>query len=167
MRDHDHLNEKYRGAAHSKCNLKARKINFIPIYFYNRSKFDVHLIFEKLVEGFIARGITPRILPKSQEEYITIQVGCLKIMDAYRFLAPASLENIGLMLKVTECNILNSRHLKAVKGIFPYDYIKMDTDLSEIDHIMSETSLPSHADFYSKLKQEALLYTDYKTAHSN
>ena len=67
------------------------------------------------------------------------------------------------MLKVTECNILNFRNLKAVKG----DYIKTDTDFSEINRIMSETSLPSHADFYSKLKQEALLYTDYKTAHSN
>ena len=71
------------------------------------------------------------------------------------------------MLKVTECNILNSRNLKAVKGIYPYDYIKTDTDFSEINRIMSETSLPSHPDFYSKLKQEALLYTDYKKAHSN
>ena len=62
VRDHDHLNGQYRCAAHSKSNLQARKIDFIPIYFHNGSKYDIHLIFEQLVECFIERGVTPRIL---------------------------------------------------------------------------------------------------------
>ena len=170
VRDHDHLNGKYRGAAHSKCNLKARKNNFIPVYFHNGSKYDIHLIFEKLVEGFIAKGIIPSILPKSDEQYIVIQVGCLKIMDTYRFMGSA-LSKLGASLKSDDCQILKSRDCLrgplALKGIYPYDYIKTDTDFSEINRIMSETSLPPHAAFHSKLYNTNILYTDYEAAKSN
>ena len=32
---------------------------------------------------------------------------------------------------------------------------------------MSENSLPPHSEFYSKLQNQALLYTDYETAQNN
>ena len=166
VRDHDHLNGKYRGAAHSKCNLKARKNNFIPVYFHNGSKYDIHLIFEKLVNGFIERYITHRILSKSEEEYIIIQVGCLKIMDTYRFLS-SPLSSLGATLKAEDCHMLQSRGLTVLKGIYPYDYVKTEDGFSEIDRIMSEPSLPPQSAFYSKLQNQTLLYTDYETAQNN
>ena len=109
---------------------------------------------------------------KSDEEYITLQVSCLKIMDTYRFL-PGKLSKHGENLNPEDCHILRSRGFletpksKAMKGIYPYDYIKTETDFSEIDEIMSQTSLPPQSSFFSKLNNQALLHTDYLTAKSN
>ena len=45
--DHDHITGKYRGAAHSSCNLKLRidpdKIK-IPVFFHNLRGYDAHLM---------------------------------------------------------------------------------------------------------------------------
>ena len=51
VKDHCHLTGKFRGLAHNKCNLNARKAHtsFVPILFHNFSGYDCHLIFEKLV----------------------------------------------------------------------------------------------------------------------
>ncbi len=35
VRDHDHFNGKYRGAAHSKRNLNAKKPKYVPLCFFN------------------------------------------------------------------------------------------------------------------------------------
>ena len=43
VRDHDHFNGKFRGYAHNICNLNAKIPIFVPLYFYNGSKYDIHL----------------------------------------------------------------------------------------------------------------------------
>ena len=45
LRDHCHITCKYRGAAHSKCNLKLRMPIKMPIIFHNLEGYDGHLIF--------------------------------------------------------------------------------------------------------------------------
>ena len=45
VRDHDHLTGKYRGAAHSKCNLSLRIDPYrtpIPVFFHNLKNYDSH-----------------------------------------------------------------------------------------------------------------------------
>ena len=42
-RDHDHLSGKFRGYAHNKCNLQAKK-TLVPMYAYNSSNNDNHLL---------------------------------------------------------------------------------------------------------------------------
>ena len=45
MRDHDHLNGEYRGAAHSKCNQQLRIDAYhtpIPVFFHKLKNFDAH-----------------------------------------------------------------------------------------------------------------------------
>ena len=42
VRDHDQLNDEFRGYAHNKCNLQA-KSNCVPMYAYNFSKYGNHL----------------------------------------------------------------------------------------------------------------------------
>ena len=49
VRDHDHFNGNYRGAAHTKCNLNASKPTFVPMFFHNGGKYDIHLFFTKQV----------------------------------------------------------------------------------------------------------------------
>ena len=47
VRDHCHITGKYRGAAHSQCNLKLKIPRKIPIIFHNLG-YDGHLIFREL-----------------------------------------------------------------------------------------------------------------------
>ena len=49
VRDHDHLNGKFRGYAHNKCNLEAKN-NFVPKYAFNSTNYDNHLIITKLAK---------------------------------------------------------------------------------------------------------------------
>ena len=45
VRDHDHLTGKYRGPAHSKCNLSLRINPYrtpIPVFFHNLKNYDAH-----------------------------------------------------------------------------------------------------------------------------
>ncbi len=45
VRDHDHSNGKYLGAAHSECNLKRNNKNVkIPVFFHNLKGYDAHHI---------------------------------------------------------------------------------------------------------------------------
>ena len=89
VRDHDHLTGKYRGAAHNKCNLNCKKksSSFVPIFFYNFSGYDCHLIFEELLTSAYNLKLPINIIPKSMENYVSVQVGCLRFLDSYRFLS--------------------------------------------------------------------------------
>ena len=52
VRDHCHLTGKYRGPAHSKCNINVtqKRNKFTPFLFHNFSNFDCHLFFVRLVD---------------------------------------------------------------------------------------------------------------------
>jgi len=169
VRDHDHLNGKYRGAAHNSCNLNANKYkyNFVPLYFYNGSHYDVHLIFKELFKSEKLKNLKKtNVLCKTDEEYFSLQFGCIRILDAMRFFTPYSLEFMGATLKPNKCKILNKYNLKNIKGIYPYEYIKGES-FQDIINIMNETKLPSHNDFYSTLKQSNITYSEYGEAKNN
>ena len=89
VRDHDHLTGKYRGAAHNICNInvKQKSSSFVPIFFHNFSGYDCHLIFEELLTEAYNQKYIPTIIPKSLENYVSVQVGCLRFLDSYRFLS--------------------------------------------------------------------------------
>ena len=44
VREYSHFTNKYRGAAHSICNLKYSIPNKIPMVFHNGSNYNYHLI---------------------------------------------------------------------------------------------------------------------------
>ena len=50
VRDHCHYAGKYRGAAHSFCNLRYKTPKEIPVIFHNGSTHDYHFIIKKLAE---------------------------------------------------------------------------------------------------------------------
>ena len=52
VRDHCHFTGKYRGAAHSICNLKFNVPNEIPVLFHNGSNVDYHFIIRELANKF-------------------------------------------------------------------------------------------------------------------
>ena len=87
VKDHDHLNGLYRGAAHNSCNLNANKFryNFVPFYFYNGSKYDFHLMMKDLISSEKLQQQQINVLCKTEEEYFSMQLGCIRILDAFRF----------------------------------------------------------------------------------
>ena len=52
VRDHCHYTDKYRGAAHSICNLKFNVPNEIPVLFNNGSNYYYHFIINKFANKF-------------------------------------------------------------------------------------------------------------------
>ena len=50
--DHCHYTGKYRGAAHSKCNLNYKIVKEIPVLFHNGYVYDYHFIIKYLAREF-------------------------------------------------------------------------------------------------------------------
>ena len=88
VRDHCHLTGSYRGPAHSKCNVNVtqKQRNFIPFLFHNFSNYDCHMFFKKLVDKKKDK-VDFDIIPKTNEEYISVTYGCIRFIDSYRFLS--------------------------------------------------------------------------------
>ena len=94
IRDHCHLTSKYRGSAHSKCNINVtqKQKNFIPFIFHNFSNYDCHMFFKKLVDKKKDK-VDFEVIPKTNEEYISVTYGCIRFIDSYRFLS-SSLDSL-------------------------------------------------------------------------
>ena len=75
VRDHRHFTGKYRGAAHSICNLKYKVPRFVPVLFHNGSTYDNHLIIKQLAEDF--NGYFSCI-SENTEKYISFSVTFIK-----------------------------------------------------------------------------------------
>ena len=88
VRDHCHLTGYYRGPAHSKCNINVTQdqSNFIPFIFHNFGNYDCHMFFKKLVDKMNVK-VTFHIIPKTNEEYISVTYGCIRFVDSYRSLS--------------------------------------------------------------------------------
>ena len=50
VRDHCHYTRKFKGAAHSICNLRYKALKEIPIIFYKGSTCDYHFIIKQLAK---------------------------------------------------------------------------------------------------------------------
>ena len=61
--------------------------SFVPIFFHIFSGYDCHLVFEQLLTESFNQNYIPTIIPKSMENYVSVQVGCLRFLDSYRFLS--------------------------------------------------------------------------------
>ena len=88
VRDHCHLTGKYRGLAHSKCNINVtqNESNFIPFVFQNFSNYDCHMFCKRLVNKKKDK-VDFEIIPKTNEEYVSVTYGCIRFIDSYRFLS--------------------------------------------------------------------------------
>ena len=88
VRDHCHITGKYRGPSHNICNINVKQKDsiFIPFAFHNFSTYDCHMFFKTLVD--LKKGkVKTKIIPKTNEEYISVKYGCIRFTDSYRFLS--------------------------------------------------------------------------------
>ena len=97
IRDHCQYTGKYRGAAHSICNLRYKIPKEIPVIFHNGSTYDYHFIIKQLAKEFKGNF---ECLGENTEKYITLSVPIkkehdngktviykLKFVDSYRFMS--------------------------------------------------------------------------------
>ena len=71
VKDHCHYTGKFRGAAHSICNLRYKVQREIPVKIHNGSKYDYHFIIKELAEEFKGQF---ECLGENTEKYITFSV---------------------------------------------------------------------------------------------
>ena len=69
VRDHCHHSGKYRGAAHTLCNLQYKIPSYIPIVFHNLAGYDTHFFIKEL-----AKWGNIRIIAKNTKDYISFSV---------------------------------------------------------------------------------------------
>ena len=168
VRDHCHITGKYRGAAHSDCNLKwaisAEKLK-IPVIFHNLKGYDCHFIMQKI--GHLVRqdvNIDVGVIASNFEKYIGFRLGNhLTFIDSFSFMSQ-SLDRLSSNLSdnaffYSKKAFPNDDQFRLIKrkGVYPYDY--MDSFQR-----FSEKSLPAREDFYSILNDTNISESDYEHA---
>ena len=148
VRDHDHLTGKCRGAAHNRCNLNCKNMSssFVPIFFHNFFRYDCHIIVEELLTQAYKMGYEPKTIPKTMENYVSVQVGCSRFLDSYRFLST----NFHTLVKSIESFLIKHENglddeLIKKKLAYPYEVFT----LSKFQEPLNLTN----KDFLSTLKQ--------------
>ena len=120
VRDHCHYTGKFRGAAHSICNLRYKTPKEIPVVFHNGSTYDYHFIINKLAKEFYGQL---ECLGENTEKYITFSVPIskeldngktvtykLKFIDSFRFISTSLKVLLITYLKFTEKNANDSKN---------------------------------------------------------
>ena len=176
VRDHCHLTGRYRGPAHSNCNLNYKNSLYIPIVFHNLSGYDAHFIIKEIATAYEGRV---DVLPITKEKYISFtkhvdstkdktennfQRNCVKLrfIDSFKFLS-TSLDKLASYLDKNKLKIIRSKfsilpddefELLTRKGVFPYEYV----DCAEK---LQDTRLPPRESFYSSLTGDTVSESDY------
>ena len=151
VRDHCRLTGKYRGPAHNTCNInvKQKDSNFIPFAFHNFSNYDCHMFFKRLVD-LKKDKVKFKNIPKTNEEYISVKYGCIRLIDSYRFLSE-KLEKLIKNLDEDHFKILkkefpnNKWQYLNKKLTYPYEYFNSIDDYKKPVHKLEKE------DFFSRL----------------
>ena len=126
VRDHCHLSGRFRGPAHSECNLNYKNAFYIPIVFHNLSGYDSHFIIrEKIATAFEGHV---DVLYITKEMYISFTKNVkdtaesdsrkyikLRFIDSYKFLN-TSLNKLAYFLSTDQLKILRSKNLKTLSA---------------------------------------------------
>ena len=182
VRDHCHFTGKYRGCAHSICNLNYCNEHFkIPVFFHNMKNYDGHLIIQNAEKLSNKKKID--VIAQNSEKFINIGFDSLSVKDSFSFIT-ASLDKLVSMTKYDNTDEKDRRKwvlrdnwqsnfrysskndiiktekcldLLSEKGVYPYDY------MNSFDKFNDE-HLPSKEQFYSRLNEEDITLDDYKKA---
>ena len=158
VRDHCHFTGKFRGAAHSSCNLKLKEKRFIPVVFHNLKKYDAHLF----MRAFAELEEKPHCIPQNAENFISFSLkkkgsSEIRFIDSYAHLSYSlsdmvkTLKEFPMMGKVFSPDVVK---LLCRKGVFPYEWFDRFSKLYKV-------KLPPQNSFYSNLNGCGIKYNDY------
>ena len=138
VRDHCHVTGKYRGAAHSSCNLNYRQRERIPVFFHNLSYlrgYDAHHIMSAIGK-FKHKRLN--CIPQNHEKYISFSLGKLDLIDTFQFMSTSLEKLVDNLAKEGEHKFQHLRsyiqqshgenediklELLSRKGVYPYRYM--------------------------------------------
>ena len=117
----------------------------IPVLGFNWSKYNINLIKSKLFNHLdITDTSSKSFTVKRQNSYLVISTPKYRFLDISHFIAPDH----------SYSNFLKSYKSVESKGVFCYDYLTKP-------EVLDETSLPGYDAFYSPLKGENLLQSEF------
>ena len=168
-RDHCHIDGKFRGAAHAKCNMQYQLSRDMTVVFHNLRGYDGHLLMKKIGTLCAAKdGIEIECLPRGLEDYLSFAIVIsghvswrIRFIDSCQFLM-ASLEQLAQSLQKESMHAIQKHfdrselELVMRKGVFPYDFMDSWSKLQEV--------LPSKDAFYSQLNDTHISDSDYSHA---
>ena len=119
VKDHDHYTGKYRGAAHSICNLRYSTQRDIVVAMHNGSNYDFHLIIKELAKEFRS---DMNCIGKNTEKYMTFSIPLkkqkengklityrLKFIDTARFMMGSLSNHVDNLSELYDCNCENKK----------------------------------------------------------
>jgi len=125
VRDRHHRTGKFRGAAHSKCNINYYTNRYLPVVCHNLRGYDSHFIIRKAYEINEQLGNKNiNVIPNSYEDFMTFSIGDLKFVDSFQFMA-SSLEKLVEHLYDEEDKFKHCHSIKKILMITNY-YVKQD-----------------------------------------
>ena len=162
VKDHCHYTGKFRGAAHSKCNLNCKVPKDIPIIIHNAS-YDTYFITNQLAEEF--KGEL-NCIGENMEKYITFSVPIkkecddgktiaykLRFIDSFRFMSTSLSEFVDNMsgnFNSIECKLCTENNRreeckKLIEGLikkFPSLYQFCNGDLNKFILLLRKSIYP-------------------------
>ena len=164
VRDHCHLTGRYRGAAHSDCNLNYKFSNRIPVVLHNLRGYDSHLIMQGLGK---LKGVPITCIPNNTEKYISFTVGDLVFIDSLQFMNVSLEKLVSNLAKEGDVKFRVLKKYTAAekvplllrKGVYPYEYVNSFQKFQE-------TNLPPKEAFFSTLRNEGISLEDYTHAQT-
>ena len=163
---------RYRGPAHSLCNLRYRIPSYIPVVFHNLSGYDAHLFIKEL--GKNSRDM--EVIVKNKEDYISFSIKVpvdkyieekeklieLRFIDSFKFMSssldslPRNLVKGGEKLFEFENYSELQYELLTRVRVYPYEYMSSWDKFKE--------SLSPIEAFYSKLNMSKITEDNYQHA---
>ena len=147
VRDHCHVTDKFRGAAHWDCNINFQLTKKVPVIFHNVKGYGSHLIFNELDKFDVKINIIPNGLEKYRVFFLSKN---LVLIDSMQFMSSSldkhvkNLSDEDFKYLVEEFGSENLELLKQ-KGDYPYEYMNSFERFNE-------EKLPARKYFYSSTK---------------
>ena len=160
VRDQCHLTGNYRCPAHLKCNINVTQdqSNFIPFVLHNFSNFDCHLFFKKIVDEKYDE-VKFKIIPKTNEEYISVRYGCIRFNDSHIFLSRSLDKLVKTLVEISH------KTLKKLKEIVDNDeFLKIVNKIKillEEDRYINDSNKLFKKDYPDEMKKLEQALIDY------
>ena len=137
VKDHCHYTGKFRGAAHSICNLRCKTPKEIPAVFHYSSTYDYHFIIEQLAKEFKGQL---ECLGENTKKYIAFSVPInkeldnrktitykLKIVDRFRLMSTSLLSLADNLSETYEKEYKGCKERKTIKSVCDFAGLKNNT----------------------------------------
>ena len=191
VKDHDHITGKYRGPAHSKCNLLLKIMPYhtpVPVFFHNLKNYDAHHLMSAIGRTEVKetvctdkngqpltyedkKGVEKKVtvtdggitaIVQNMEKMISFSWGQFRFVDSFAFLS----SSLGQLVANTPKQNLSITRLYIKQAMFNLITRKGVYPYEYMDSFdrFEETQLPPKEKFHSSLSQENISEEDYKHA---